>query len=631
MLLTEARISGFRSFRRAVDIFFSARTTILIGPNDHGKTNVLLAVDKLSPDKEFAPSDVNDRAGVEAASITFRLSVSDAEIGSVEIGISPLLEQEAAKQSEAFTLAANAGDGAPSVESPTSMLKLLGGGSPVKQWWNHTRKSRIVEFVRDVGKPLGLKADALEGATRDALLKVLLPLMPKIFLFTDTALRQLPDTVNLSTLENNEVMQGVFRLAGIWEDRKSLLSGNTRQNQDRLREASSLLTSQVRKNWTQGKDLEFFLEYVGNDIRLTVKDTAKTVTAIGDRSQGFTAYFAMRMLLVARTDQATPNGYVFMFDEPGLNLHPKGQVDLQNVFEDIARTNQIIYSTHSVFLINKNDPKRNHLIYKNEQGSNVDNKPFVGGWARVKEHLGLYLTANFLFADKVLLAEGATDEIYLPLILQGLIERGLFEGDLNSFAIRSSLNSKEMLAVAATYLQEQRSVTVLIDGDVEGGKRKSKIEAWAGRAKVECPAVILSEFRDPPCSIEDFLEPSTFENAVIAACKQLVDGGHVQPKEKGDWPADLKRLLKTADGRGGAERRSLGKRVEVATAEVFGESISDNAIAIQYGELIRREPVDAERLAQYWQTESLQRLASAIWASLKLPTRGDVSRIPFAG
>ena len=190
-------------------------------------------------------------------------------------------------------------------------------------------------------------------------------------------------------------MQGVFRLAGIWESRERLLGGNTRRNQDELRDASERLTSRVRENWTQGKDLEFFLEYVASDIRLTVKDKAKTVTAVSERSNGLTAYFAMRMLLVARTDQASPNGYIFMFDEPGLNLHPKGQVDLQNVFEDIARTNQIIYSTHSVFLINKNYPERNHLVYKNEHGSNIDNKPFVGGWAKVKEHLGLYYLQTF--------------------------------------------------------------------------------------------------------------------------------------------------------------------------------------------------------------------------------------------
>jgi hypothetical protein len=304
-------------------------------------------------------------------------------------------------------------------------------------------------------------------------------------------------------------------------------------------------------------------------------------------------------------------------------------VDLQNVFEDIARTNQIIYSTHSVFLINKNYPERNHLIFKNEQGSNIDNKPFVGGWAKVKEHLGLYLTANFLFADKILLAEGATDEIYLPLILQGLIERGLFHGDLNSFAIRSSLSSKEIPAVAAMYLQEQRSVAVLVDGDEEGRRRKTKIDGWADRTKQTCPVIILSDFESAPCSIEDFLDPDVFENAVTGACKHLVEGGNLQPKEKGEWPTELRRLLKSADGKGGTDRCSLGKRVEAATTEIFGESISDTVVAIQYGELLAT--ADQVIVDRYWKDEKLRKLASALWSALKLPIRGDVSGIPFAG
>ena len=61
MILHAARISGFKSFRKPVDVFFSERTTVLIGPNDHGKTNVLLAIEKLSPDKEFPKEEVNDR------------------------------------------------------------------------------------------------------------------------------------------------------------------------------------------------------------------------------------------------------------------------------------------------------------------------------------------------------------------------------------------------------------------------------------------------------------------------------------------------------------------------------------------------------------------------------------------
>ncbi len=330
----------------------------------------------------------------------------------------------------------------------------------------------------------------------------------------------------------------------------------------------------------------------------------------------------MRMLLVARTESAQPHGYVFMFDEPGLNLHPKGQVDLQNVFESISETNQIAYSTHSVFLINKNYPDRNHLVFKNQDGSNIDNKPFVGGWAKVKEHLGLYLSANFLFADKILLAEGATDEAYLPLILQGLIERGKFDGDLNAFAIHTSLNDSETVASASMYTKEERRVAVLVDGDEAGNKRKTRVEKWSKQANRKCPVIILSDFKPTPCSIEDFLEPAAFREAVILACKEAIEAGVLDQKE--NWEATLRAQLAAK------ENKSLGKRVEEVLGQTFGEAISDVWIARKYGELLRTVSADQKAaFVDYWEDVVLQRLASAIWKALDLPTRGDVKGIPL--
>jgi energy-coupling factor transporter ATP-binding protein EcfA2 len=622
MLLSAATISGFKSFRKPVEILFSDRTSVLIGPNDQGKTNVLLAVERLAPDKQFDREDINDRVNDDAAHITYQFTLTDSELTSIETGIRQLLEQELNRTAE---------------HHAESSAKTLGeldavAESPIQQWVKDIQTTRKIEFVRHVGRSLDLRAPALAENVRVALCSVLSPLVPKVFLFSPDVLRQLPDTVTLLSLECNEVMQGVFRLAGIWDLRRELLSGNTRQNHDKLREASEALTTEIRKSWSQGKDLQFYLEYVGNDIRLTVKDIAKTLTAVAERSDGFTAYFAMRMLLVARTDQAKPNGYIFLFDEPGLNLHPKGQVDLQNVFEDIARTNQIVYSTHSVFLINKNFPERNHLIYKNEHGSSIDNKPFVGGWAKVKEHLDLYLSANFLFADKVLLTEGTTDEIYVPLILQGLIERGRFDGDLNSLAIRNTVNSREMLTLASMYIQEQRSVAILIDSDEEGKQRKLKIEAWAQRSRHECPVILLSRADQKPCSIEDFLEPDRYFKAVLAACKQAVEAGYVLP-QRAEWSSELKRLLSTPDGKGGADQRTLGKRVETATSLIFGESISDNNIAIKYRERLdskSESPGVPSSVSVYWESEDLTRLADTIWRTLKLPMRGEIKTLPFA-
>ncbi|HTZ49809.1 MAG TPA: AAA family ATPase, partial [Verrucomicrobiae bacterium] len=426
------------------------------------------------------------------------------------------------------------------------------------------------------------------------------------------------------TLGTNEVMQGVFRLAGIWDLRDKLLAANNRKNEDTLRVASETLTSKIQSNWTQGKDLNFWLGYVGNDIRLSVKDTAATITAVGERSAGFTSYFAMRMLLVARTDAAKPQGYVFMFDEPGLNLHPKGQVDLQNVFEDIARNNQIVYSTHSVFLINKNYPDRNHLIFKNEDGSNVVKKPFLGGWAKVKEHLGLYLSSNFLFSEKILLAEGASDEIYLPLIFQGLIDRNKFEGDLNAFAMHTSLNDSETVACADIYTREDRTVVVLVDGDEAGANRKNLVEKWAKKKKRKCSVVSLGDLKqNENSSMEDFLEPGIYKDAVIQACTEAVDQGVIVPKSP-SWETELKAQIVAK------ENKSLGKRTEEILTTLFGESLGKIWIARKYGELLRSEDsrlsADVE---QYWNDALLLRLAKTIWMALDLPLRGDAKALRF--
>jgi hypothetical protein len=592
MILKSVVINGYKSFRKKVELPVGSRTAVLIGPNDHGKTNALLAIEKLDPEKRFTTEEANDLLpSSETAYISFTFALNDSEIRGIREAYLDILKQ---------------------YETPPQPEEV--------SWLAKLELEPELEFFIAPERALLPKVDDVPEKFRAGVSTILLSALPRVFLFKADALRQLPDVVNQSGLDQNEVMQGVFRLAGIWEERQSLLSGNSRKKEDVLREASKVLTTRIRENWTQGRDLEFYLGYVGNDIRLSVKDTSRSVTALAERSEGFTSYFAMRMLLVARTDEARPNGYIFMFDEPGLNLHPKGQVDLQNVFEDIARTNQIVYSTHSVFLINKNHPDRNHLIFKNEDGSNVDNKPFVGGWGKVKEHLGLYLSANFLFSDKILLAEGPTDEMYVPLIVQGLVERNLFEGDLNAFAIHSGLNEKEMLGSAGIYVREQRQIAILVDGDEEGNKRKRKLEQWATTNKKKCPVVSLLDYKPSPCSIEDFLDLPTLKEAIVLACKEAISEGILKPKSETPWDGELRQKLDTKGG------KTLGKHIQDVMEELFDAAVSDVWIARKYSDLLQRPSPNTE---MYWKDESLLRFARGIWSALDLPKRADDA--PFIG
>src|SRR5258705_344992 len=72
------------------------------------------------------------------------------------------------------------------------------------------------------------------------------------------------DQVNLSQLEqpNFEFMQGIFRIAGIWDARKTIFSQND-TNAKTLSQASETLTSVLNDKWNQGKNLKWKLEHTG--------------------------------------------------------------------------------------------------------------------------------------------------------------------------------------------------------------------------------------------------------------------------------------------------------------------------------------------------------------------------------
>jgi predicted ATP-dependent endonuclease of OLD family len=56
--------------------------------------------------------------------------------------------------------------------------------------------------------------------------------------------------------------------------------------------------------------------------------------------------------------------YVLLIDDPGVYLHILGQRDLLQTLERIAKKNQIIYVTHSPFLIDCDYLERNRIFEK---------------------------------------------------------------------------------------------------------------------------------------------------------------------------------------------------------------------------------------------------------------------------
>ncbi len=206
-------------------------------------------------------------------------------------------------------------------------------------------------------------------------------------------INRLSDAVSLGEIDSEEqsFLRGIFYYAGIYKDEWDGIFERTDRTIPRLRNASAQLNDTLSHNWSQGQELKFTLLHnsSANQIDLLIEDPAveKRDVRAFRRSAGFTSFFALKTILHSREQEAQARSYIWIFDEPGLYLHPLGQHDLIQVMETLAEYNQAIYCTHSLLMINKNYPARHRLLVKDHTGTRVDGKPYIGNWKSAMDAL----------------------------------------------------------------------------------------------------------------------------------------------------------------------------------------------------------------------------------------------------
>ena len=287
-----------------------------------------------------------------------------------------------------------------------------------------------------------------------------------------------------------------------------------------LKQASIRLNDTLKADWSQGKDLRYELghESKTSQILLRIEDPAvtKRLVRASHRSSGFTHFFSLKTVLYARQKDNPANSYIFLFDEPGIYLHPSGQYDLLQVLDAIGKHNQVIYSTHSLFMINKTFPVRHRLIVKDDTGTRVDGKPFIGRWGPAIEELGFSLAGTILFAQHVLLAEGDADPMLIQALFQKLMEWGKANIDLNAFSVIATGDSKNTDALIRILREGAAApnLLVLVDGDSGGADRLKRLKPLLDGHKVK------GQQLEAGTTVEDYL-PAAGERYVNATARYV--------------------------------------------------------------------------------------------------------------
>lgn len=156
--------------------------------------------------------------------------------------------------------------------------------------------------------------------------------------------------------------------------------------------------------------------------------SGKDVSALGHGAQRSIQMALVRHL--ADTKRATggqTSNTILLIDEPELYLHPQAIEVLRDALKTLSNQGyQVIFSTHSPFMITSKDVENTILIRKNDTvGTHKRNSLRTAIASVASAHpsqlaiiFSLSNSSNILFAERVILAEGKTENRLLPKIIQ---------------------------------------------------------------------------------------------------------------------------------------------------------------------------------------------------------------------
>lgn len=272
--------------------------------------------------------------------------------------------------------------------------------------------------------------------------------------------------------KGNNPTKGVIDKADKAKEERSIL----------LQSASTKLTKDFKKWWNQG-EYKFRFEADGDYFRIWVSDSKRPAeVSLELRSTGLQWFLSFYLIFLVESQETHKNA-ILLLDEAGLTLHPLAQRDLAKFFNNLSQTNQIINSTHSPFIVDTNNIDRCKVVYMDKDGLTVasdnlrQNNDSLNEKSIYAVHaaLGLSVSDILLQGCKAVIVEGPSDQIYLNAIKQILIREKQIAPKEEVVFVPSGGVKGIQGVVSILGSKNEELPYVIVDSDKSGNDTKSKL------------------------------------------------------------------------------------------------------------------------------------------------------------
>ena len=379
--------------------------------------------------------------------------------------------------------------------------------------------------------------------------------VPKFLYFDEYY--QMEGQVNLQTLkerqsnesltESDRPMLGLIELARLNVD-QLLDAKDTQALLNKLEGASNHLSKQILKYWSQNQHIlvRFDLRPAlaqdpegmreGTNLWGFVHDTKHLATTLlGTRSRGFVWFFSFLAWFSQQRKRDSP--LILLLDEPGLFLHASAQDDLlRYVEEELKPHHQVIFTTHSPFMVDPTHFSRIRIVRdksmesdddlpQDQQGTKVFTdvlKADQGSLFPLQGALGYDIAQTLFIGPNCLIVEGVSDLLYLSTITGSLASQQRI-GLSDAWTI-TPVGGSDRVTTFVSLLGSQKKIEVATLIDFQKRDHQTIENLYRKKLLAKKNVHTFAQYtRTSEADIEDMFEPQLYLDAVNAEyAKELV-------------------------------------------------------------------------------------------------------------
>jgi len=238
--------------------------------------------------------------------------------------------------------------------------------------------------------------------------------------------------------------------------------------------------------------------------KVIVDDGIKT--SLEQKGDGIKSLMAISIIQHLTKQRAAKKNIFLAIEEPESHLHPNAIHKLRDVLDDISKQYQVIISTHSPLLVNRSDVSRNLIVNKSQVTAAHD-------ISNIRDILGVKIADNLRTANMLILVEGEEDRQVIKKCLEELspnikkaLEQGIFSFDVLGGG--SNLSHKTSM-----WQNSLCDVCAFLDNDAESQKAFDIAQKNSLLDSKEVFFALVNGYKES--ELEDMIDLSSYQNKIL--------------------------------------------------------------------------------------------------------------------